>query len=277
MSRIRLTQALRGHYTELFQSCQVRAGSLEYATRWARRIAAHEPAYAAIAARNHMPWYLVGLIHYRECSLNFSRHLHNGDPLAGRTWRVPAGRPAQGEPPFRFEDSAVDALHYSGMSRWRDWSLPGTLYRLEAYNGFGYRLYHPDVPSPYLWGRSYHYVRGGYARDGQWSDSYVNRQLGVAVLLRRMTELGLIAFDAVGSPTPPEEASVWARFEGVRYGPRRVSELARELQRTLNLFPEIQLLEDGRAGPLTSAAFRRVTGRYLVGDPRGSDLRAAIV
>jgi hypothetical protein len=37
------------------------------------------------------------------------------------------------------------------------------------------------------------------------------------------------------------------------------------------------LLEDGRAGPLTSAAFRRVTGRYLVGDPRGSDLRAAIV
>jgi len=96
----------------------------------------------------------------------------------------------------------------------------------------------------------------------------VNRQLGVAVLLRRMTELGVIAFDAAGSPTPPGEVSVWAHFEGVRYGPRRVSELARELQRTLNLFPEIQLLEDGRAGPLTSAAFRRVTGRYLVGDPR---------
>jgi len=268
MSRIRLTQALRDEYTALFQSCQVRAGSLDYATRWALRIAEHRPAYAAIAARSNVPWHLVGIIHYRECSLYFTRHLHNGDPLTECTRRVPAGRPAQGAPPFRFEDSAVDALQYSGMSRWRDWSLPGILYRLEAYNGLGYRLYHPDVLSPYLWGRSYHYVRGGYARDGQWSDTYVNRQLGVAVLLRRMTELGVIAFDAAGSPTPPGEVSVWARFEGVRYGPRRVSELVRELQRTLNLFPEIQLLEDGRAGPLTSAAFRRVTGRYLVGDPR---------
>jgi lysozyme family protein len=268
MSRIRLTQALRDEYTELFQSCQVRAGSLEYATRWARRIAEREPPYAAIAARSNVPWYLVGIIHYRESGLDFGRHLHNGDPLTDRTRRVPAGRPLKGEPPFSFHESAVDALHYSGMSRWRDWSLPGTLYRLEAYNGFGYRLYHPDVLSPYLWGRSYHYIRGGYARDGQWSDTYVNRQLGVAVLLRRMTELGLIAFDAVGSPTSPAEVSVWTRFDGVRYGPGRVSERVRELQQALNLFPEIQLLEDGRAGPLTSGAFWRVTGRYLPGDPR---------
>ena len=182
--------------------------------------------------------------------------------------RVPAGRPAKGEPPFSFHESAVDALHYSSMSRWRDWSLPGTLCRLEAYNGFGYRLYRPEVLSPYLWGRSYHYIRGGYVRDGQWSDTYVNRQLGVAVLLRRMTELGLIAFDAVGIPTSPDEESVWARFDGVRYGPGRVSERVRELQQTLNLFPEIQLLEDGRAGPLTSGALWRVTGQYFPGDPR---------
>jgi hypothetical protein len=91
-----------------------------------------------------------------------------------------------------------------------------------------------------------------------------------------MAELGVIAFDAVGSPTTPDEASVWARFEGVRYGPGRVSELVRELQRTLNRFPEIHLLEDGRAGALTSAAFRRVTGRYLAGDRRTARVQAPV-
>jgi lysozyme family protein len=45
-----------------------------------------------------VPWYLVGIIHYRECSLYFSRHLHNGEPLTERTRRVPAGRPASGGP-----------------------------------------------------------------------------------------------------------------------------------------------------------------------------------
>jgi hypothetical protein len=83
----------------------------EDATRRALHIADHEPIFAVISARSRVPWYLAGIIHYRECGLYFTRHPHNGDPLTERTLRVPAGRPAKGEPPFRFEDSAVDALH----------------------------------------------------------------------------------------------------------------------------------------------------------------------
>lgn len=270
MSRIRLTLALRDEYEMLFQSCAIRPGALNEATRRATQIGEHRSRYQAIADACLVPWYLIGIIHYRECGLDFTRHLHNGDPLSARTRRVPAGCPRQGSPPFSFQDSAIDALQHAGLTRWNDWSLSGTLYKLEAYNGFGYRLYHPEVLSPYLWGQSYHYIRGGYAQDGKWSDSYANRQLGVAVLLRRMSELGIIAFDAEGTPAAEPESSIWAKFEGLRYGPQRVDERVRELQATLNLIPGVYLLEDGRAGRLTSAAFWRVTGRYLPGDPRGS-------
>ena len=96
------------------------------------------------------PWYVVGVIHALESSLNFGRHLHNGDPLTARTVQVPAGRPKTGQPPFTWEASASDALRYQGFDKWKDWSIPGTLFKLEGYNGFGYRDHHADVPSPYL-------------------------------------------------------------------------------------------------------------------------------
>jgi len=33
-----------------------------------------------------------------ECGLDFTRHLHNGDPLIARTVRAPAGRLVDGRP-----------------------------------------------------------------------------------------------------------------------------------------------------------------------------------
>ena len=76
---------------------------------------------------------------------------------------------------------------------------------------------HSIIPTN-LWGRSRRYVRGGYARDGQWSGTYVNHQLGVAVPPRRMTKLGVITFDAIGSPTPPDEESVWGASRACSLG-----------------------------------------------------------
>jgi lysozyme family protein len=64
---------------------------------------------------------------------------------------VPAGRPLAGHPPFTWEESAIDALMMLDLHTWRDWSPAGTAYVWEAYNGFGYRLFHPQVNSPYLW------------------------------------------------------------------------------------------------------------------------------
>jgi lysozyme family protein len=160
---LNLTPALRDEYAGLFQTCRVREAAVNEVTTWAKKIAAEKDRYSGIGDPLGVPWYIVGLLHYRECSLRFDRHLHNGDPLDDYTVHVPADRPAAGEPPFTFEESATDALELNGAASWTDWSLGGTLYRLEKFNGFGYRLYHPDVLSPYLWGKSNHYTKGGYA------------------------------------------------------------------------------------------------------------------
>jgi lysozyme family protein len=48
-----------------------------------------------------------------------------------------------------------------------DWSTPAVLHRLEGFNGYGYRKFHPNVPSPYLWSGSNHYTRGKYIADGK--------------------------------------------------------------------------------------------------------------
>ena len=130
---------------------------------------------------------MVGIIHSLEAGGDFTRHLHNGDPLTARTTHVPAGRPKTGKPPFTWEQSAIDALRGQGLAAWKDWSVPGTLFQLEGYNGFGYRDHHPDVPSPYLWSCSNHYTRGKYVADGRFSPTAVSQQVGAALLLKQLS------------------------------------------------------------------------------------------
>jgi lysozyme family protein len=67
---------------------------------------------------------------------NFNRHLHNGDPLTSRTVHVPAGRPKSGTPPFTWEQSAVDALAYDGLTQVTDWSIEHVAYVFENFNGW---------------------------------------------------------------------------------------------------------------------------------------------
>ena len=122
------------------------------------------PRYETVGKALGTPWYVVGLIHTMEASGNFGAHLHNGDPLSARTTHVPAGRPKTGTPPFTWEESATDALTMQGFPAWKDWSVPGTLYKLEGYNGWGYHDHHPDVNTPYLWSFSNHYTSGEVRR-----------------------------------------------------------------------------------------------------------------
>ena len=80
----------------------------------AARISASRPRYEKVGKALGIPWYVVGIIHSLEASGNFTRHLHNGDPLTARTTHVPAGRPKTGKPPFTWEQSAIDALRGPG-------------------------------------------------------------------------------------------------------------------------------------------------------------------
>ncbi|MEX2520390.1 MAG: hypothetical protein WD969_13775, partial [Paracoccaceae bacterium] len=156
---------------------------------WVRsRILRGRSAYEAASRATGAPWVLIGLIHGLEASFDFSRHLHNGDPLTARTRHAPAGRPAAGEPPFTWEFSAADALRGHGLHEIRDWSLARALFELERFNGFGYR--HRRAPSPYLWSFSDRYRAGKFVRDGVFDPDAVSAQAGAATVLKTMIAAG---------------------------------------------------------------------------------------
>lgn len=118
----------------------------------------------------------------------FTGHLHNGDPLSARTVQVPPGRPQVWNPPNDWNSSAVDAITGAGHAGQSDWSLARTLYRFEAYNGFGYHS--RGIFSPYLWSFSNHYTKGKYVADGTYTPTAVSRQCGAAVMLRTLVDNG---------------------------------------------------------------------------------------
>ncbi len=197
-----LTPSLAAEYRELFHGSPIRPERAAETARLARRLAAtaSKVRYAAVGARLGVPWHVVGILHLLESGGDFTRHLHNGDPLAGRTVHVPKGRPTAGQPPFSWEESAVDALALAGLDAWNDWSLAGTAYVFEGYNGFGYRRRRPAIHSPYLWSFTTAYVSGKFVADGVWSATATSRQCGAMALLRALIEAGLVAQSDAAAP-----------------------------------------------------------------------------
>jgi lysozyme family protein len=199
-----LTAELRTEYEREFAACAIGEAWKPEAEATLAKILAGRPRYESVATRTHVPWYVVAVIHSLECGGNFKCHLHNGDPLTARTTDVPAGRPVAGHPPFAWETSAIDALQFDGLDVWREWSVPGTLYKLELFNGTGYR--HHGIPTPYLWSGSQIYTRGKYVSDGRFDPSAVSKEIGAAVLLRDMADQALITFP--DTPAPPDPKCV---------------------------------------------------------------------
>jgi len=265
MPNVSLTQALQREYENLFSTCVIRSERATGVEKIIAGIMPNRTRYETVADALGMPWYVIAAIHTMESSLNFTRHLHNGDPLSRRTTHVPAGRPQSGSPPFTWEESAIDALKLRRLDRWDDWSIAGTLYQLEGYNGWGYRRFHPHVLSPYLWSFSNHYTSGKYVADGTWSETAVSNQCGAAVLLRRMAERGIIdlANEPNAAPVPSAPETPLLRFD-----PKKRVALIEGLQTYLNQIPGIFLKVDGKAGEKTSDAVRRVFGYFLADDPR---------
>lgn len=182
-------EQLEGEYLTLWGSMEIRPDRLPAISATARRIIAERPRYEQIEAATGVPWHVAGIIHAMECGLKFDRHLHNGDPLLRPTVQVPAGRPATGKGPFTFEESACDALLMKRLDAVDHWSVPRIAYELERYNGWGYRLFHPETASPYLWSGTTHYSRGKYIADGKWSATAISTQSGAMALLKRIAEL----------------------------------------------------------------------------------------
>lgn len=181
---------------------------LDNATRWTKakftrsteindhadKIAKSKSRYEVVSKVTGVPWDVIGVIHYREASGDFSGVLHNGQKIIGKgtkTTIVPKGRG-----PFNtWEEAATDALvnapPYAAKNN--DWSIGGTLDLLERYNGLGYR--NKGLPSPYLWAGTNQYVKGKYVADGRYDPNHVDKQIGVAPILMKLRETKQQTFD----------------------------------------------------------------------------------
>ncbi|GGU55210.1 hypothetical protein GCM10009504_10320 [Pseudomonas laurentiana] len=267
MAKLSLTPALKNEYEQLFNTCLINPARFNDVNALVKSLYDHRDRYQRVGNTMGIPWAFIAVVHNMESSQNFTKHLHNGDPLAAPTVHVPKGRPP-GKGPFTWEASATDALSLHKLGDKTDWTLPGMLYQLELYNGIGYRLYHPHVLTPYLWSFSNHYQSGKYVSDGTWSDSAKSAQCGAAVLLRRMAENGYIDFADQPSPTE-DDGPIIVNYSATTLDSLEAVTKAENLQRWLNTFPGIFVKVDGVPGDRTSAAYFKVTGHYLPGDPRG--------
>lgn len=184
---------LADEYTAMFRAAEIRPEHADKANWHLTMMRQARGRYEAIGRRTGVPWYFIAAVHGLEASFNFRAHLHNGDhPLSQRTRQVPAGRPSVWLPPSDWESSANDALRLMGFAGASDWSLPRLLYRIEAFNGFGYRRM--GRASPYLWSFSTMYNRGKYVADGRFNPNARSQQCGAAVMFKVLEQSGEVNF-----------------------------------------------------------------------------------
>lgn len=180
-------------YSQMYAKAKVRDSHLAEVTGTVGRILAFRPRYDLVnKALPTVPWWVVAVIHCLEEGLSFKGHLHNGDPLTARTVNEPKGLPKNGSPPFKWEDSAVDALRYDHLDKEADWSIGHALNTIERYNGMGYRL--RGVLSPYLWSYTDQYQKGKFDSDGHYDPDLVSQEPGVAALLKELERRGAVSF-----------------------------------------------------------------------------------
>jgi len=148
---------------------------------WGRR-------YGAVSFHTGVPPEVVCAIHFMECSGSWIKVLHNGQTLKhvdknGTTWE-PKGR-GKGEN-WSWEAAAIDALNLKKGNFPKVWDVPNTLNFLEGYNGLGYRLYHMDVNTPYLWSGTQYYTKGKYVKDGKFDKEAISSQIGCVPILKTL-------------------------------------------------------------------------------------------
>ena len=183
-------EALKPKYTDLLSRYKTKASWKVAANSKAKKILAFKDRYQEVALELNMPWEFIGVVHSLEGNLNFNTHLHNGNSLSRRTKDVPAGRPEadpeDGEFPYSWRESALDALRLKGLQNVEEWSDERLCYEFERYNGFGYRNNHPKTLSPYIWSGSNLYTSGKYVADGVWSNAAVSKQIGAWLLISEL-------------------------------------------------------------------------------------------
>jgi len=236
-------ESLKNEYERNWASLEIRPSRLGDANAVARKAINGKATYQQIERLTGVPWYFAALCHYRESNFDFDTYLGNGESLHRMTAIVPKGR----GPFATFVDGAVDAFRVENFIGAQDWSIARILFRLEAFNGFGYHA--KGCHSPYLYGGSTLYgppeARAGkFVRDHVFDPNHVDTQLGTAVILHAMMSLdSSISLD--GSP----------QFAGRAEPEDDVASTVVLMQQALNrLGANPPLAEDGISGPRTKTA-----------------------
>lgn len=179
-------------YEQLFNSCTINPGRVSEVNGIVANLLHNKQRYINVAEtlNSKMPWWFIAVIHTMECSMNFNKHLHNGDPLTARTIHVPADRPVTGKPPFTWEQSAIDALKMKNLHLVSDWSISNMLWLLEKYNGMGYR--NKGINSPYLWSYTNQYTKGKYGSDNHYDPNLVSKQCGAAAIIKSFQDKAVL-------------------------------------------------------------------------------------
>lgn len=231
---------LADEYQDKYDKMKIQRISVVKST--AQKIADGKDVYKRLETRTGIPWYFIGLIHLRESNCNFTKHLHNGDPLTGKTYRVPANRPIGGAAPYSFEYSAIDALKMKGYDKIKDWSIPRLAYCLEKYNGFGYRM--RGCPSAYLWAGTNQYESGKFIFDGPrgWRPNVVDQQIGVMGVLKYIMDNFEDAKVTVPAQPKEDEEKLSPKAELPRPTNQEMNEVSRKhwyndlMQKILGIF-----------------------------------------
>jgi len=236
-------ESLKNEYERNWANLEIRPGRHADATGVARKAINGKATYQQIERLTGVPWYFTALCHYRESNFDFDTYLGNGETLHRTTTLVPKGR----GPFATFVDGAVDAFRVENFIGAQDWGIARMLFRLEAFNGFGYHA--KGVNSPYLYGGSTLYgppeaKAGKFVRDHVFYTNHVDSQLGTAVILHAMMALdSSIALD--GSP----------QFAGRTEPEDDAASTVILMQQALNkLGANPPLAEDGISGKRTRAA-----------------------
>lgn len=184
-------QDLKDEYLQLWDTCQIKAEKVDSVNVACASILANKTRYESVSKVTRVPWQVIAVIHRLEGGGNFKTHLHNGDPLNARTVHVPSGRPKSGNPPFTWEESAIDALTGDDRFKGKQWGIAETLHFLEGYNGWGYRTGAgqatiPPRRSSYLWSFTNHYQSGKYTTDHGFDPKAVSKQAGGVALLKTL-------------------------------------------------------------------------------------------
>jgi lysozyme family protein len=192
----------RPDWTYLIATAKIDQDKKDAVFKVAREQIAHWARYKNMETATGVPAGVIADIFQKECSLDFTKCLHNGQKIIGTnkktTW-VPAGRGPFGT----WEESVMDALGMKNSifpdgPNWnkyydhKGWTTVNILKFHQRYNGLGHQNKGLEY-TPYDWAYTNHHDEtGNYVSDGKYKSSAEIKSPGTMATMLAREELGFV-------------------------------------------------------------------------------------